>query len=207
MKKIYVMMVITVLFFLLSSGVFFDSNVYISVALVIIYLMLVAQLVLRLDTSLKDFQDTYVLSENRISYFTPMIFMPFLGLTYSFGLISFIVNILLIVLLYVYVIFVSKRNELTVTERGFSVVYLNNKKASMLFSEVETIEFNWVYNYIGLLNSKGEKLILDITLKDYIVVLKAIKANIPKEMSAVAFKHLGRYYKAFLVKSNFKYLK
>lgn len=206
MKKMYIMILVTILFFLLSFGIFFQTNVYLDIALVIVYLLLVGRLVLTLESSEKDSLDVYVLSENKFSYFAPMIIMPFLGLTYSFGIFSFIVNILIIVLLYIYVIFVSKRNKLTLTKEEISVVYLNNKKDSMLFMDVKKVEFNWVYNYIGLINSKEEKIILDITLKEYILVLNAIKTNLPEEMYAAAFKHLGRYYKAFLLGSNLKYL-
>jgi hypothetical protein len=169
--------------------------------------MLVGQLVLRLDSSVDFSKETYILHENRYSYFAPMILMPFLGLSYTFGIVFFIINILVIVLLYVYVFILTKRNSLTITKDGISVVYLNNKKDSMLFSDISKVEFNWVYNYIGFLDIENNKLILDITLKDFVLVIDSIKKNVPSTMSNNAFSALSRYYKAFLLQSNIPYLK
>jgi hypothetical protein len=135
-----------------------------------------------------------------------MIFMPFLGITYGYGIGAFIVNIVVIILLYSYVYTSMKRNSITIVKDTISVVYLNNKVDSMNFSDVEKVEFNWIYNYIGLINSKGEKLILDITLNDFVVVIKSIKVNLPKEMYFEAFNRLAKFYSIFLLKSNIQYL-
>lgn len=206
MKNIYVMIVITVLFFVLSFDVLFYTNVYFDITLVLIYLILVAQSALNLDTDIMEVREEYILTEKNTSYFAPMIFMPFLGTSYGFGYIFVVINIIVIVLLYVYIYVSMKRNTITVTKDGISVVYLNNKRDSILFSEVDKVEFNWVYNYIKLSDKKNKKVILDITLKDFLVVIKAIKANLTPEMSNSAFNKLSNFYKVFLLKSNIKYL-
>ena len=207
MRNVYVMIVITILFFLVSFDLLFETNVYLDITLVLIYVLLVGRLALNLDSKRDKGKEMFILSEKKTSYFAPMIIMPFLGLAYSFGTIFFLINILVIVLLYVYVFFSIKRNNITVTNDDISVVYLNNKKDSMLFREVTKVEFNWVYNYIGLINSEDKKLILDITLKDFVVVIDAIKEKLPPKMSSAAFNKLAKFYTAFLFKSNIKYLK
>ncbi len=206
MKNVYVMIVITVLFFVLSFDLLFHTNIYLDILLVLLYLLLVGQSALNLDTDVKEVREKYILTEKGTSYFVPMIFMPFLGMANSYGNITFIINLLVIVLLYVYVFFSMKRNNITVTKDRISVVYLNNKKDSMLFSDIDKVDFNWIYNYIALSNAKGNKLILDITLKDFLVVIRAIKVNLPPEMSFFAFNKLAKFYRAFLLKSNIKYL-
>lgn len=207
MKNIYILITTTILFFLLSFGLFFPTNVYLDIAMVLLYLLLVSRTVLKLNTPSKQLEDTHTLLEHKTAYFTPMILVPFLGLTYQFGFIAFIINILVIVLLYIYVYILTKRNRIIVTKDGISVVYLNNKTDSMLFSEVEKVEFNWVYNYIGLLDSKGKKLILDITFNDYLIIINALKENLANKLIIVAFKKLSTYYKMFLLQSNNIYLK
>ena len=205
MKNVYVMLSITVLFFVLSFDILFQTNIYFDITLVLIYLILVAQSALNLETSIKEVREEYILTEKKTSLFAPMIFMPFLEMSYSYGYITLIINTLVIVLLYVYVYIAMKRNNITVTKDGIKVVYLNNKKDSILFNEVDKVEFNWVYNYIKLSNSKGKKVILDISLENFLVVIKAIKVNLPPEMSVSAFNKLARFYKVFLLKSNIKY--
>ncbi len=207
MKNMYLMIVLTVLFFVLSFDILFYTNIYFDITLVLIYLILVAQSALNLETDIKEVRVKYVLKEKNTAYFAPMIIMPFLGLAYEFGLIFFIINILVILLLYVYVYTSMNRNSITITKEAISVVYLNNKQQSMAFKDIDKVEFNWIYNYIGLSDPKGNKLILDITLKDFIVVIKCIKVNLPPEMYFEAFIRLSKFYRIFLLKSNIKYLK
>ena len=207
MRNIYVMIVLTILFFILSFDIIFYTNVYFDITLVLIYLILVAQSALNLESNIKEVKEEYILKEKKTAYFAPMIIMPFLGLAYNFGIIIFIVNILVIVILYVYVYTSMKRNSIVVTKNNISVVYLNNKKQSMNFEDVDKVEFNWVYNYIGISDPKGNKLILDITLKDFVVIIKCIKVNLPPEMYFEAFNRLQKFYRIFLLKSNIEYLK
>ncbi len=206
MKNLYVMIIVTILFFILSFDILFYSNIYFDITLVLIYLVLVGQSALNLESEIKEVREEYVLREKKTAYFAPMIFMPFLGITYGYGIGAFIVNIVVIILLYSYVYTSMKRNSITIVKDTISVVYLNNKVDSMNFSDVEKVEFNWIYNYIGLINSKGEKLILDITLNDFVVVIKSIKVNLPKEMYFEAFNRLAKFYSIFLLKSNIQYL-
>lgn len=206
MKNVYVMIVITVLFFILSFDILFQTNIYFDIMLVLIYLILVAQSALNLETSTKEEKEKYILTEKKTSLFAPIILMPFLGLSYSYGYIILVINLVVIILLYIYVYISMKRNKITVTKEGIFVVYLNNKKDSILFNDVDKVDFNWVYNYIMLSNSKGDKVILDISLENFLVVIRAIKVNIPLEMSVSAFNKLAIFYKVFLLKSNIKYL-
>jgi hypothetical protein len=190
------MIVLTILFFILSFDILFYTNVYFDITLVLIYLILVAQSALNLESSIKEVKEEYVLKEKSTAYFA-----------YNFGIIIFIVNILVILILYVYVYTSMKRNSIVVTKKNISVVYLNNKKQSMNFEDVDKVEFNWVYNYIGISDPKGNKLILDITLKDFVVIIKCIKVNLPPEMYFEAFNRLSKFYRIFLLKSNIEYLK
>lgn len=207
MKNVYLMVALTVLFFILSFDVLFPTNMFLDITLVLVYLLLVAQFALSLKSNVEEGKAEYVLCEKKTAYFLPMTIMPFLGIAYSYGYLILIINILVIALLYIYVFISMKRNNITVTKDSIAVIYLNNKKDSMLFNEVEKVEFNWVYNYIGLINKEGNKLILDITLKDFVVVIKAIKLNLPDDMSSLAFKRLSKFYKVFLLESNIQHLK
>lgn len=206
MKKVFAMIVLTILFFLLSFDVLFQTNIFLDITLVILYLLLVSHLSLDLSTHISLEKELYILTEKKTSLFAPMILMPFLGMSYSFGTVFFLINILVIVLLYGYVFLSLKRNSITITKDEVSVVYLNNNKDSMLFVDVDKVEFNWVYNYIGLSTKNGKKIILDITLKDFVIVIRAIKKNVNPKVSIQAFRRLSNYYKAFLVTGNIKYL-
>lgn len=207
MKKIYAMIGVTIVIFLLSFDVIYQTDVYQDIMFVLIYLLLVMQMALDLKTDVLYSTKECSLSEKKTMFFVPMIFMPFLGITIGFGIVAFVINIIVIVLLYVYVFLLVKRNNITVTKKEISVVYLNNKKASMLFSDVVKVDFNWLYNYIEFRNESGEKLILDITVKDFLVVIRAIRDNLPSEMVEETFIKLTKFYKAFLVHSNAEYLK
>lgn len=206
MKNIYVMIVISIVFFILSIDILFYTNTIFDIALVLIYLILVGQSALNLESDIKEIREEYILREKSTAYFAPLIFMPFLGMTYEFGIIALIVNLLVIVLLYIYIYISINRNEIKITKDEVSVVYLNNKTDSIVFKDVVKVEFNWFYNYIGLSDSKDHKVILDITLKNFCVVIRGIKDNLPKEMYYEAFNRLAKFYTIFLLKSNIKYL-
>ena len=102
MKRIYGMMVLTIIIFILSFDILYYTNVYADILFVIIYLFFVGQAALDLNTNVPEGVEDYSLSEKKTTYFAPMIFMPFLGITVGFGLISFTINILLIIFLYIY---------------------------------------------------------------------------------------------------------
>ena len=63
MRNIYVMIVLTILFFILSFDILFYTNVYFDITLVLIYLILVAQSALNLESSIKEVKEEYVLKE------------------------------------------------------------------------------------------------------------------------------------------------
>ena len=72
------MIVLTILFFILSFDIIFYTNVYFDITLVLIYLILVAQSALNLESNIKEVKEEYVLKEKKTAYFAPMIIMPFL---------------------------------------------------------------------------------------------------------------------------------
>ena len=92
MRNIYAMIIVTVLFFVLSFDIIFYTNVFFDITLVIIYLILVGQSALNLETDITEVRDEYILGEKITAYFVPMTLMPFLGMAYKFGYIMFSIN-------------------------------------------------------------------------------------------------------------------
>jgi len=207
MRNIYVMIFITILFFLLSFDIIIYTSTFFDVLLVIIYLILVSQSALNLESENKKLDIERTICEKKTAYFAPLIFMPFLGTSYEIGIWLFIINIVIIFALYGYVFVSIKRNKITITDEKVSVNYLNKNMGSMEFRKITKVEFNWFYNYLGIIDSENNKVILDITLKDFIIVINLIKEKVEEEIYQEAFLKLEKFYTIFLIKSNIKRLK
>ena len=101
MKTIYLMIVVTIVFIVISMDFLFEANIFIDLLLVIIYLILVARASLKLETDVLEIDKQHVLREKKTAYFAPIIFIYFLGFSIEIGLIMIIINVLVVVLLYV----------------------------------------------------------------------------------------------------------
>ncbi len=206
MKRIYILTTAIIVLFTLSIDIIIYTNIFLDLLFVVLFVMLIAQAALLLGSDINEIEGDYILREKETTYFSPLIYALFLSTSYNLGIIPFIINILVIIIIFIYVLFTMKRNEIVISKDKVSVTYLNNKKTSIEFSKVTKVEFNWFYNYLGLIDEFNNKVILDITLRDFIVVIKMIKDNLEEEIYPYAFKKLSRFYNIFLLRLNNKYL-
>lgn len=206
MKRIYILTTAIIVLFTLSIDIIIYTNIFLDLLFVVLFVMLIAQAALLLGSDINEIEGDYILREKETTYFSPLIYALFLSTSYNLGIIPFIINILVIIIIFIYVLFTMKRNEIVISKDKVSVTYLNNKKTSIEFSKVTKVEFNWFYNYLGLIDEFNNKVILDITLRDFIVVIKMIKDNLEEEIYQDAFKKLSRFYNIFLLRLNNKYL-
>ena len=206
MKNIYIMIVITIIFFIASMDFLYYTNVFVDLIFVIVYLMLVSRLSLKLESKEKEVDKEYVLNEKNTAYFAPLIFLFFLSFSVSVGAILVIINILLIVLLYIYVFVSISKNKIIVSNKDITAKYLNGKTTSMKWQSIVKVDFNWVYNILIFTDAQGSELKLDITLEDFLLVIIMMKENLLKDDYQNAFEKLRIYNKIFLIRSNNIYL-
>ena len=207
MKNIYVMIIVTIVFFVTSADFLFETNIYLDLLLVIIYLILVARSSLKLDTRVEKVDGDYTLNEKKTAYFAPLIFLMFLGFSMSVGWIMIIINILVIVLLYGYVYVSITRNKIVVTNESITAMYLNGKSKKMGWKDIKKVEFNWVYNLIIFKDKENNEIKLDISLEDFLLVIIMIKQNLLKDDYQEAFRKMRVYNDIFLMNSNNVHLK
>lgn len=202
MKNFFVMMGITILLFIISMDFVFYSNVIIDLIIVIVYLILVARTTLKLETEVSEVNKKYILNEKKTALFTPLIFLFFLSTTIGFGTIAVIINILIIVLLYGYVYVSITRNKIIVTSNTIKAEYLNGKSITMKWSDIVKVDFDWIYNMLIFSDSSGVQIKLDISLKDFLLIITMLKERLLKTDYEIAFQKLHNYYLWFLMKSN-----
>ena len=202
MKKYVFMSLLAILFLILSIDIVIDTSSGIDILFVLIYLLLVSQLSLRLSNG----KQNEVINEKMTIIFAPLIFIPFLGIALNIHILAFIVNILVIMLLYGYVYIAIKRYLITITENDITVCYINGKNATIVFKDVKKMGFSWFYNLIILYDKEGNYIKLDITLNNFILVYQAIKKHISPKIYKEVFTNVSIFYSLFLLKSNHKYL-
>ncbi len=207
MKNIYIMIVITILLFVVSMDFLFVTNIFIDLAIVIVYLLLIGRFSLHLKTSVKEVKNDHVLREKKTAFFAPLIFIFFLSTTISFGLIMIIVNVLVIVLLYGYIFVSIKRNKIIVNNTLIKVEYLNGESMTMKWTNIVKVDFDWIYNLLVLSDADGIQIKLDITLEDFLLIIIMIKERLLKDDYENAFRKLQNYYLWFLMKANSIHLK
>ncbi|MCK5761819.1 MAG: hypothetical protein KAH16_02840 [Candidatus Izimaplasma sp.] len=196
------MMGITILLFIISMDFVFYSNGIIDLIIVIVYLILVARTTLKLETEVSEVNKKYILNEKKTALFTPLIFLFFLSTTIGFGTIAVIINILIIVLLYGYVYVSITRNKIIVTSNTIKAEYLNGKSITMNWSDIVKVDFDWIYNMLIFSDSSGVQIKLDISLKDFLLIITMLKERLLKTDYEIAFQKLHNYYLWFLMKSN-----
>ncbi len=207
MRNIYVMIVVTILFFIMSMDFLFTTNVYIDLLLVILYLGLVARAALNLKTDITVIEGEYILKEKNTAYFAPLIFIMFLSFSIGVGIIMIVINVLVVVLLYVYVFISIKENKIIISHETITAKYLNGNSASMKWSNIVRVDFSWIYNLIIFTDKEDNEIKLDISLKDFLLVINMMKEKLLKEDYEEAFKKLRIYNWVFLMNSNNMYLK
>jgi uncharacterized membrane protein YfcA len=147
MKNIYSMIIVTIVFFIVSMDFLFETNIFIDLLLVIVYLILVARSSLKLDTRVTKVEQEHILNEKKTAYFAPLIFLMFLSFSISVGWIMIIINIIVVLLLYVYVYVSITRNKIIVTNESVTAMYLNGKSKKMYWKDIKKVDFNWFYNF------------------------------------------------------------
>lgn len=202
MKTIYLMIVVTIVFIVISMDFLFEANIFIDLLLVIIYLILVARASLKLETDVSKIDKQHVLREKKTAYFAPIIFVYFLGFSIEIGLIMIIINVLVVVLLYVYVLVSISRNKIIITNESITAEYLNGKTVIMNWRDISKVDFNWVYNLIIFTDVEGIEIKLDISLKDFLLIINMMKLNLLKDDYSEAFRKLRNYNNIFLMNSN-----
>ncbi len=207
MKNIYILIVVTILLFVASMDFLFVTNIFIDLAIVIVYLLLIGRFSLHLETSVKEVKNDHVLREKKTAFFAPLIFIFFLSTTISFGLIMIIVNVLVIVLLYGYIFVSIKRNKIIVNNTLIKVEYLNGESMTMKWTNIVKVDFDWIYNLLVLSDADGIQIKLDITLEDFLLIIIMIKERLLKDDYENAFRKLQNYYLWFLMKANSIHLK
>ena len=215
MKNIYLLIGITIALFVISMDFLFYTNVFIDLLIVLFYVVLVSRTVLTLDTTVKEVDGEYALVEKKTALFAPLIFVFFLSITLNFGYIldvnvGLIMTILvsaIIVLLYGYIYISMTRNRIIVSNLSIKVEYLNNKSYEMKWADIVKVDFDWIYNMLVCTDAEGNKIKLDISLLDFLLVITMMKERLLKEDYEVAFQKLTKYYTIFLVPSNNIHLK
>jgi|LGVE01.1.fsa_nt_gb hypothetical protein len=202
MKKYIFMSLLAVVFLILSIDIIFYTSSGIDILFVVIYLLLVSQLALKLSNEKKN----ELINEKRTIIFAPLIFVPFLGIALNIHIIAFIINILVIILLYGYVYIAIKRYLITITEKDITVYYINGKNATMAFKDIKEMRFSWFYNLIILYDKEGNYIKMDITLNNFILVYHAIKKHVDPVIYKETCTNISIFYSLFLLKSNHKYL-
>jgi len=202
MKNYLVMIGITIVLFVISMDFVFYTNVFIDLLIVIMYLILVSKTTLKLETDVKELKGKHILTEKKTALFTPLIFLFFLSTTISLGLIPVIINVLIIVLLYVYVFVSIKRNKIIVTSNTIKAEYLNGKSITMKWTDIAEVDFDWIYNMLIFTDSSGVQIKLDISLRDFLLIIKMTKERLLKTDYEIAFQKLHKFYLLFLMKSN-----
>ena len=202
MRNIYIMIVVTIVFFVVSMDFLIKTSVFIDILLVIAYLILVARTALKLETDVKEVDNEYVLREKKTAFFAPLIFIYFLSFSISVGLILIIINALVVVLLYVYIYVSITKNKIIVSNESVTTKYLNGKSMTMKWVDIVKVDFSWVYNLIIFIDSEGNQLKLDISLQDFLLIINMMKERLLKDDYQNAFKKLRQYNDVFLMNSN-----
>ncbi|MCK5762230.1 MAG: hypothetical protein KAH16_04965 [Candidatus Izimaplasma sp.] len=202
MKNIYAMIVVTILLFVASMDFLFTTNIFIDLAIVIIYLLLVGRSSLKLETSVKEVKNDFILKEKKSAFFAPLIFIFFLSITISFGIVMIIINALVIVLLYGYVFVSIKRNKIIVNNTLIKAEYLNGESMTLKWTDIVKVDFDWIYNLLILSDAEGIQIKLDITLSDFLLIIVMIKERLLKDDYENAFRKLHNYYLWFFMRAN-----
>ena len=113
-----------------------------------------------------------------------------------------IINVLVVVLLYVYVLVSISRNKIIITSESITAEYLNGKTVIMNWRDISKVDFNWVYNLIIFTDVEGIEIKLDISLKDFLLIINMMKLNLLKDDYSEAFRKLRNYNNIFLMNSN-----
>ncbi len=207
MKNIYLMIVITIVLFVISMDFLFVTNIFIDLLIVIIYLVLVARITLKLETNVTEIDGEYTLMEKKTAYFAPLIFIFFLSIAIDLGIFMIIVNILVVLLLYGYIYVSITRNKIIVTNETVKAEYLNGKSVTMAWQDITKVDFDWIYNLIIFRDDNNNEIKLDISLKDFLLIINMIKEKLLKENYEIAFKNYRIFNSIFLRNSNNIYLK
>ena len=207
MRNIFAMIVITIVLFTISMDFPFVTNIFIDLLIVIVYLMIVARGALKLETDISEIEGEHTLREKKMAYFAPLIFLFFLSTSISFGIITTVINILVIVLLYGYIVVSIIRNKIIVTNNAITAEYLNGHSITMKWVDIVKVDFDWIYNMIVFTDIKDTQIKLDISLYDFLLVITMMKERLLKDDYEIAFRKLRNYYMWFLVKSNNIHLK
>lgn len=202
MKNIYVMLVVTVVLFVLSMDFLVTTNVFIDLLIVIVYLLLVARFSLKLETKGRDLSKENILKEKKIAWFAPLIFIFFLSITLNFGIFMVIINGLVVVLLYGYIYVSITTNRITVNGSNIKAEYLNGNSMTMKWTDIVSVDFDWIYNMFIFTDALGNQLKLDISLDDFLIIIIMMKERLLKEDYEEAFRKLRIYYRWFLMYSN-----
>ncbi len=202
MKNIYAMIAITIGLFILSMDYVIATHVFIDLAIVIVYLFIVARVSLKLNSKVSKLEGEYTLREKKTAYFAPLIFLFFLSTSISFGLVYMTINIVVIVLLYGYVVVSITRNKIIVSKNTIKASYLNGSSVTMKWNDIIKVDFNWIYNILIFTDIKGIQIKLDISLDDFLLVITMMKERVMKDDYEIAFKNLRKFYFWFFVNSN-----
>lgn len=201
------MIIITILLFIASMDFIFVTNIFIDLLIVIVYLVLVARLSLKLETNVKEIDEEYILKEKKTAYFAPLIFIFFLSISIDLGIYMVIINALVILLLYVYICVSITKNRIIVSNDTIKVEYLNGKTVKMKWEEIVKVDFNWVYNLIIFKDAEDNQIKLDISLKDFLLVINMIKEKLLIDDYILAFNNYRIFNTVFLMNSNNIHLK
>ncbi len=207
MRNTYIMIIITILLFIVSMDFIFATNIFIDLLIVIVYLVLVARLSLKLETDVKEIDEEYILKEKKTAYFAPLIFIFFLSISIDLGIYMVIINALVILLLYGYIYVSITKNRIIVSNDTIKAEYLNGKTVVMKWEEIVKVDFNWVYNLIIFRDAEDNQIKLDISLKDFLVVINMIKEKLLIDDYILAFNNYRIFNNVFLMNSNNIHLK
>ena len=207
MRNTYIMIIITILLFIVSMDFIFATNIFIDLLIVIVYLVLVARLSLKLETDVKEIDEEYILKEKKTAYFAPLIFIFFLSISIDLGIYMVIINALVILLLYGYIYVSITKNRIIVSNDTIKAEYLNGKTVVMKWEEIVKVDFNWVYNLIIFRDAEDNQIKLDISLKDFLVVINMNKEKLLIDDYILAFNNYRIFNNVFLMNSNNIHLK
>ncbi len=207
MKNIISLSVVTLCLFIISMDFIFYTNFYVDLLIVILYLLIIARSTLKLETTVSDFDQEFIIKEKKTAFFSPLIFLFFMSISLNYGSVFVIINIVVILLLYGYVFVSYKRNKIIVNPKMIKVEYLNGKTKEMEWNKIKKIDFDWIYNLIVFTDKDNQQLKLDISLKDFLGIILMIKQRFLKADYEKAFQKLAIYYRWFLINTNTIYLK
>ena len=114
---------------------------------------------------------------------------------------------MVIALLYGYIIVSVTRNRIIVTNNAITAEYLNGHSLTMKWGDIVKVDFDWIYNMLVFTDNEGIQIKLDISLNDFLLVIKMMKERLLKDDYEIAFKKLRNYYMWFLMSTNNIHLK